>query len=99
MSRHLGSVSILVSLAIFFSAAAEQDVGQSELALLGSWSKACDAGGTPAVCTTDWRPGLHPNQIVQEYSIVGQGDQKLLFSGRGVYRINSVRVDGFWEDS
>jgi hypothetical protein len=65
----------------------------------GTWRGSCDAWGVPAICTSQWRTGLHDNHWIQSYSIVRQADEVVLFSGRGVYRLDSTKVDGFWEDS
>ena len=65
----------------------------------GSWAAACDAWGTPARCHASWRRGLHEHHWVQEYKIVRNHDEATLFSGRGLYRLNSGQIDGYWEDS
>ncbi len=98
MRNFTGMTSVAAVLFMAISANA-QDTAPPAAPIIGSWSSACDAWGTPAVCTSDWSRGLHANHVVQTYSIVRQSDQALLFSGRGVYRIAADGIDGYWEDS
>ncbi len=65
----------------------------------GSWVSPCDAWGIDATCSSTWRRGLGASHVVQDYAIVDQADQSVLFSGRGLYRIEGDQVDGVWEDS
>ena len=68
--------------------------------LLGRWTSQCDAWGSPATCTLDWRQGLHANHITVAYQIRHLETGAMIFEGRGVYDLSDVeRPSGYWSDS
>ena len=76
---------------------AADEVGHDRL--IGEWTASRDAWGVDAVCSSNWKRGLHESQMVQVYSIIRKENGSQLFTGRGVFQIQAGAVRGAWEGS
>lgn len=89
--------SMVLSVCAAGLAAAEDEA--TPKSFLGDWAGPCDAWGVPATCTSKWTRGLHSKHLIQNYSIVREADDALIFAGRGVYQFEGTAVRGAWEGS
>ena len=100
MTKIKSFLSALVLVATFQALpSAAQDEVAAHAMPTGAWSASCVAFNQPAICETQWSIGLNETMTVQTYRIEHAETKKLLFEGRGIYRLKGEVVDGYWEDS